>query len=422
MAPPTVTAAPCDQWPPSATSGSLGSLGSLGSSSDTGSLARAIGSSAGPATPWKTGESGYIPRLSGRTQVVELVTGRTSPNDTVGRFGISGTDLGIPWDNGDGQVLIAFGDTMGDCVGDAQWRSNVLLRSSDRTLADGMRIDDAPMEAPGLAKSILPRSGLPGERTVIPTAGIAVNGIQYLRYMSVVDWGAPGEWKTNYSALASSADNGETWTRVPGSERVGDWAIAGATAPEGAPALPSLQMSSFLADGEFVYEYATPAGRHGRAHLARVPRDRIEEADAYRYWDGEDWVTEADRAVPVMDGTVSELSTMWNPYLGKFLAMYTDSDNNVVMRQADRPEGPWSGTQTIVSRRLIPTMYGAFMHPWSDGSDLYYLTSTWDAYNVFLMKTDLTGMRKSSFDRVNEPDPATTGEAAVVGVQEIPVS
>ena len=44
------------------------------------------------------------------TSLVGWVTGPDSPNDTIGRFAITGTDLGIMWDNGTGgQVLMAFG-------------------------------------------------------------------------------------------------------------------------------------------------------------------------------------------------------------------------------------------------------------------------------------------------------------------------
>ena len=51
------------------------------------------------------------------------------------------------WDNGqtgaNNQVLIAFGDTFGDCsVTDQEWRKNTLFRSVDRSLAGGMDILD----------------------------------------------------------------------------------------------------------------------------------------------------------------------------------------------------------------------------------------------------------------------------------------
>jgi hypothetical protein len=75
------------------------------------------------------------------TSLVEFVTGPNSPNKTLQRFGISGTDLGIPWDNGDPanpQVLMAFGDTFGYCrLHGQQWRYNVMLRSEERDLSTG---------------------------------------------------------------------------------------------------------------------------------------------------------------------------------------------------------------------------------------------------------------------------------------------
>ena len=74
------------------------------------------------------------------------MTGPNSPNHTLERFGISGTDLGIPWDNGDPgnrQVLMAFGDTFGYCsVHGQQWRYNVLFRSQDRDLSQGLHVAD----------------------------------------------------------------------------------------------------------------------------------------------------------------------------------------------------------------------------------------------------------------------------------------
>ena len=38
-----------------------------------------------------------------------------------------------------------------------------------------------------------------------------------------------------------------------------------------------------------------------------------------------------------------------------------------------------------------PKAYGGFIHPWSDGDDLYFTMSEWDSYNVYLMRAQLTG-------------------------------
>ena len=182
-------------------SGSLGSVsGSLGSADrsgsliqqlETGSIGNSLSGSLDPLVgsvygmpPWYTGEQGTVPVLSGPTQFLQLVTGPTSPADTISKYGVAGTDLGIMWDNGNAdnpEVLMAFGDTMGDCtVPGNQWRSNVLFRSSTPAtdLTDGITIDSAAMGEDGLAKSLVPRSNQPGEVTIIPTAGISVNGVQ----------------------------------------------------------------------------------------------------------------------------------------------------------------------------------------------------------------------------------------------------
>ena len=432
---PVAAAAPCDPWPPSGAGGASGGSGSL-----SGSLG---GPAATPATPWANGDSGYIPVLTGRTTTVELLTGPTSPNDTVDRFGIRGTDLGILWDNGDAadpQVLMALGDTMGDCEAPVdQWRSNILFRSSDRTLSDGMRIDDAPMEAVGMARSILPRTGHPDETTVIPTAGVEVGGTQYLRYMSVDKWGAPGEWTTNYSALASSDDNGENWAPVVGTARRG---TAPMPLPDdlGAPFATHTagQMSAFLRHDGYVYEYLTPSGRSGSARLARVAEGEIETMSAYEYWTGSGWGEDHQTAATVLPARVSELSVSWSARLNRFIALYTNGNNDIVMRQAATPEGPWSGEDILLSFKHVPTLYGAFVHPWSpavetSGDDLYFTMSTWDAYNVFLMKTDLrqvpartlpdpnARMRTSDDSWTRDTaDPADTGETVLVDRLPIP--
>ena len=72
------------------------------------------------------------------------MTGPDSPNKTIPRFAITGTDLGIMWDNGDPaneQVLMAFGDTKGYCqIPGKQWRYNALLRTQDRSLSSTVSV------------------------------------------------------------------------------------------------------------------------------------------------------------------------------------------------------------------------------------------------------------------------------------------
>ena len=155
------------------------------------------------------------------TSLVGWVTGPECPNDTLKRFAISGTDLGIMWDNGNRQVLMAFGDTSGYCsVPGHQWRYNTLFRSQDGALEKTITVAGSPLWAPGISKQIINSTKwAPSETGIIPTAGISVGGQQYLNFMSIKSWDANGAWTTNYSGIAVSPDNGERWGVYPGSVR-----------------------------------------------------------------------------------------------------------------------------------------------------------------------------------------------------------
>lgn len=325
-----------------------------------------------------------VPVLHGRSQAVAQATGLLSANRTQD-VNVLGTDLGIMWDNGHGQVLTAFGDTAGLGIPNLlvgslwSWRSNVLFRSADGNLADGMTFDSTPRDIVGQSKELVPSPKIPFvEISRIPTAGVAADGLQYMSMMSVKDWGEPGRWDTNYSSLVFSTDNGENWIEATETRRP----------PVGGNR--NFQMGAFLKDGGYVYQYGTPPGRGGLVYLTRVPEPKMRDLEAYEYWDGGRWVPKnPDVAAPVTFGGVGEISVQYNSYLGQYLMLTTDDHNSVVMRRAPAPTGPWSAPEVLIDGRELPTMYGAYMHPWSSGPDLYFLTTVHNNYNVLLMHTSL---------------------------------
>ncbi len=88
------------------------------------------------------------------------------------------------------------------------------------------------------------------------------------------------------------------------------------------------------------------------------------------------------------------MSVQYNEYLKKYIVLYGDQFNNIVMRTSDTPEGAWSEA-TVLMAQQNGGIYAPMMHPWSPstagtGSDLYWNLSLWSEYNVMLMKTDLT--------------------------------
>jgi Domain of unknown function (DUF4185) len=338
------------------------------------------------------------------TSLVGWVTGPNSPNDTIKRFAITGTDLGIMWDNGDpvnNQVLMAFGDTIGYCsVRGKQWRYNTMFRTNDRVLSKTVSIPNgvvnnkysgSPLWAPALSKQVINSIRFaPSETGIIPTSGIAVGKTQYMSFMSIRSWDSPGSWTTNFSAIAVSPDNGEHWGVYPQSVRP--------ASPDATPRISyvpggeKFQVGAFLKPGDgYLYSYGTPSGRGGAAFVSRVPQGLVPELSRYEYWDGGNWVPkDPGAAQPVIPAPVGEMSVQYNTYLKQFLALYCNGNNDVVARTAPSPQGPWGPEQMLVSSWDFPGgIYAPLLHPWSTGKELYYNLSLWSDYNVMLMKTVL---------------------------------
>jgi hypothetical protein len=334
----------------------------------------------------------------GQARRVGVLTGADSLNATQARYQVKGTDLGILWADARGQILVAFGDSFGpgwagpgsevnDPAG-SDWRSNTLARSSDHHLADGMVLTDFVIDRPGHAKELLASFKQDwDEITKIPTGGVNVGGRNYLAYMSVRHFGAPGQWLTNYGGLAYSDDDGQTWVDVPSAGRLNT------------PSFDDhFQMISFARRDGFVYAFGTPNGRFGQAYVARVPEQQLLDLSRYEYWTGTAWQRGASAiAAPIMTGPVGELSVRYDPTLGSWEMMYFDEPQAaIVVRLARQPTGPWGKPVPVATSQQYPTLYGGFLHPDSRGSDIYFTMTQYDRYNVSLMHATLPTNEKSN--------------------------
>lgn len=329
-------------------------------------------------------------RVQGPAQRVAVLAGQGSMNHTELRWQVKGTDLGIMWSSAPDQVLLAFGDTFGSAwrgIGTHDltllhdWRSNTLARSTDPNPADGLWFDGYVTDLPIHARELLPSKKIDHvEVTVIPTGGINVGGRDYLAYMSVRHWGeAGGTWTTNHAGIAFSDDNGQTWTDAPGSRRVNTLDFD-----------DPFQMVSYARRDGFVYAFGTPNGRFGSARLARVPENTLLDLGTYQYFDGASWQPDPLRATPVVPGPVGEISVHYHEGLGQWLMTYLDeSRHEIVLRTAPAPTGPWGPEQAVAGAEMYPALYGAFIHPSSSGSDLYFTMSQFGPYNVSLMRVRL---------------------------------
>lgn len=328
------------------------------------------------------------------TTCLQQITGVGSVNATDRTFGIHGTDLGILWDAGDGRVFAMFGDTYGQGWGGhgagparAEWRTNALLSSRSTDLANDGLLFDSGVTRSGTNHAAqvirrnrlnVPRVRFP-EHTLIPNAGITVDGTHYVQWMSVTYWGKRGRWRTFQAGIALSGDDGRTWSKPLG----GRWTnVFGRD---------RFQVGAFTRDDDWVYLFGTTNGRYGPAYLARVAPDRIARAKAYRYWTGAGWSSRQSNAEPVIAGPVGELSVAYHQGVGRWLALHLDEDRAaIVLRSAARITGPWSAGEVAASGQDHPGLYGGYLHPcFLDGDQIYWLMSQWHPYNVFLMRSRL---------------------------------
>ena len=351
---------------------------------------------AGPVGLAPPGTAQTAPRA--KASPVAALTGTQSMNETEARYQVKGTDLGIMWTDERGQILAAFGDTFGPGwngfnsgstdPATIDWRSNTLARSNDHNPAHGMSFDFVT-DRPGHAKELLSslkRDGV--EQTKIPTGGVTVGGRDYLAYMSIRKFTEPAHWITNYSGVAYSDDGGQIWHNAPSALRLNT------------PALDdNFQMIAYARRDGFVYAFGTPNGRFGDAHVARVPEQRLLDTSAYEYWTGTSWQRGTSAiAAPIVAGPVGELSVRYDSILKSWEMMTITTWETgtvekvrgaIVVRLAPQPTGPWGAPITVATYKEYPTLYGGFLHPDSNGSEIYFTMTQYDRYNVSLMHARL---------------------------------
>ncbi|MCX2930923.1 DUF4185 domain-containing protein [Mycobacterium sp. CVI_P3] len=386
--------------------------------------------------------------VTGQSNTAYPGIGWPQTNNTAS-LGIWGTDLGIMWENGlTGKIQLAFGDTFSGPNMTGDWRSNVLLLSTDTNLTNGLTLlktGYAYQFIPSSAGALFPIFG--SEVTIIPTSAVSVNDEQYVNYMSVRSWDTPGRWTTNYSAVSMYDEDTDKWVLQSSTIRSASW--FGSSRPY-VPGNQNFQQAAYVlepadqvaeGDTQYLYAFGTPSGRAGSAYLSRVAVDDVTNLAKYEYWNGTDWVTGKPVAAtpiigdsthsaglfgPIIDwannprvfggmlgglfgaktgGNVSEMSVQYNEYLGKYVMMYADGKNNIQLRYADVPNGEWSTPITVATSTTYPGLYAPMIHPWSgtdklvdnngdpDDSTLYWNMSLWGNYNVVLMETDLSSLK-----------------------------
>lgn len=358
-----------------------------------------------------------------KIEFVGMLTGVNAYENTLEKWDIGGTDLGIPYyDEQRGQMYFLFGDTFSNNNGGSgNWRSQVVGVTKDLDASDGIKFDSFISEDKrnGYATQIIDAmhdsNDAEYEITVIPTGAIVIDGIHYVYYMSVRIWHTIG-WNVNYCGVAKSADGQKFeimedlfWSdsKELGQLNTGDLLDQDAEVVLEHTGGNFLQIFPYRV-GDYVYIFGIPNARFGGCKLGRVLASEIEDFSKYEYYTGKDaneepvWVQGAEglRALDnndesyIFEPQVGELSVSYNEYLGKYVMSFYSLDRIVVTYSENLID--WSDLEILISSNDLPVLYGAFTHELymeEKGKVMYFYVSWYyqkphvdDAYNVNIMR------------------------------------
>jgi Domain of unknown function (DUF4185) len=134
------------------------------------------------------------------------------------------------------------------------------------------------------------------------------------------------------------------------------------------PNEPGFGSAAFIRGGMlYAYGCGIPAGSgfDKGCRLGRVDPANILNRSAWMYYTASGWSSQIGQAQSVFSAD-SILSVAWNNFLNEYVAVYSQPfSNNVLLRTAPNPEGPWSGP-TLAFVAMAPSsgnVYDALAHP-----------------------------------------------------------
>ena len=383
-----------------------------------------------------------------RIEVLGFLTGKHSKNNTLSRFRVGGTDLGMPLYNSvTNEMFLAFGDTFSDPFGADKPNLNFKRRGRSNTLAkirlqksyeDGIEIIDfLKNEKTNIAKPIIQGHHTKDEENIevtkIPTGLIEVNGIIYMFYFSIRRWKPFAIM--NYGGCIKSIDNAKTWSRVYDmtwvDETTKDFDDAiDKLINEPASNIPyktkfikakkkidvfehkgHFYTLVFPVDGNdgYIYLFGECGYRKRGIKLARVLKENIEKFDEYEYmidtdenqkpiWKkGKEGLYLQRRNVNsyLIPNPSGELSVVYNKYLNKWLLFKMSEDaHQVLCYKSDNVYGPYDRPVEVINNAdaRLPNsiIYAPLTHEKlfeEDGKIMNLLLSLWlPNYNPIVLR------------------------------------
>ncbi|MBN1589410.1 MAG: DUF4185 domain-containing protein [Pirellulales bacterium] len=351
-------------------------------------------------------EVGSTVKVCQLTGDLDRQTKQSTLSRTATTAGVAATDLGSSFEH-DGRLFFLFGDTWREPDGrDARIARDALAwtdsREPTKIKLDFLRGPNGkwlPLDVPGISLG-------PFE---VPANGVSIDGKMYVVFAT--DSRRPKLF--GRSVLAVSDDNGKTFTQV---YQLSD---------------DKFRVVALWKSDPWLYLFGISEYRRSSVSLARVKLKQIRDHDAIRYFQGTDangrprWSNqEQDSTVLFRHDVVGEHSVAYCPSVKRYVMLYNSTKpRGIVMRSAPEPWGPWSDLE-IIFDPWKDKGYGYFMHAtgwftaqpdgladprraatWggeygpyliaryttgdANGCRIYYTMSTWNPYQVVVMRTDL---------------------------------
>jgi hypothetical protein len=199
----------------------------------------------------------------------------------------------------------------------------------------------------------------PGTMVVDPASGNA------LVFYSLV-YALPGSF--NFQSVGSSVATWQDFASLPQRPTIDPPVVPAHPDLLFNPNEPGFGSAAFIRGGMlYAYGCGIPSGSgfDKGCRLGRVDPANVLNRSAWTYFTGSGWSSQINQAQSVFSGD-SILSVAWNSFLNEYVAVYSQPfSNNVLLRTAPNPEGPWSGP-TVAFVAMAPSsgnVYDALAHP-----------------------------------------------------------
>lgn len=353
-------------------------------------------------------------------------------NDTTGvptkPFGFQGTDLGYFVPTRHGYNLALFGDTFNGADPNNSgggWRSPVILRQSNRDLAQGLKWDNAV--GGSTAKQAWPYRHIGDKGTVngtnfdaftvipndaihLPDGNFLANGFRVKR------WGSDATqfmcWTISAAWFWSADKHAETWDVCRHEDDLGrlyEWENKGRDA-----LFQNNTMVMVDPEGTKdpnVYVFGTPEGRKadGGIYLRRAHWQHLCNDSAWEFWGwtGKRWEWGKDvQPTPILSPSVKGTAigeVNVQVIEGVLVLAYLDGPLGAVTRTAVAPDAVWTDPQVHATMLTAPNLYAPSVHPYSTLAKPYMHLSQWYT-NLQILGTRY-GCRFWSMDPLTDPRP-----------------